>query len=143
MGSVKLHRTHTLVCRDCSVLNIMMDAEPLFPKGFHPVARISDGSGVRFAHPRRRRDVGRVRYFFIDFGISSRFAPGASSMVLGSQGREKDVPELSEVVPYDAYKVDIFALGSLFYKEFLEVRTVPRRTSPIHISELGQKYYGL
>lgn len=64
-----------------------------------------------------------VRYFFIDFGISIRFAEGAPPHAIGIEGRCKDAPEMSFDVPYDAYKVDVFALGSLYSKEFLEVRS--------------------
>ena len=62
-----------------------------------------------------------VRYYYIDFGLSEHFAPGASSLVVGDVGRDAEVPELSSTTPYDGYKADIYALGNFFYKEFVQV----------------------
>ncbi|KAL5536267.1 hypothetical protein ACEPAF_88 [Sanghuangporus sanghuang] len=106
--------------RDCSILNIMMDAGPLYPKGFHPVASILDASGTKRAHRKRRRDVGGVRYYFIDFGISSKFEPGEERKVIGIYGQDDEVPELSISVPYDPFLTDVFIIGNLIRKEFLE-----------------------
>ncbi|KAI0794636.1 hypothetical protein C8Q74DRAFT_1366062 [Fomes fomentarius] len=68
-----------------------------------------------------------VRYYYIDFGISYRFKEGSKPMLLGRKGRNQQVPELSATVPYDAFEVDVYALGDVFAKEFVEV----------------DKYYGL
>ncbi|KAL5476622.1 hypothetical protein ACEPAI_3302 [Sanghuangporus weigelae] len=59
--------------RDCCELNLMMDAEAMHPKGFHPATYTMDASGYNRAYPKRRRDVKDLRYYFIDFGISSIF----------------------------------------------------------------------
>ncbi|KAL5530879.1 hypothetical protein ACEPAG_3755 [Sanghuangporus baumii] len=109
--------------RDCSILNIMMDADPLYPKGFHPASTVFDASGTKLAHPKRRRDVRRVRYHFIDFGISSKFEPGEQRMVIGIHGQDDEVPELSEIIPYDPFPTDVFIIGNLIRKEFLEKYT--------------------
>lgn len=61
-----------------------------------------------------------VRYYLIDFGISSHFLEGSSRYVTELKSRDKEVPELSADVPYDAMKVDIFTLGNLYRKEFLQ-----------------------
>ncbi|KAL7284782.1 hypothetical protein ACG7TL_002089 [Trametes sanguinea] len=45
---------------------------------------------------------------------------GASTLVVGDVGRDADVPELSDHVPYDAFKVDIFSLGNVYSKLFGE-----------------------
>ncbi|OBZ75942.1 hypothetical protein A0H81_04132 [Grifola frondosa] len=104
--------------RDCAAANIMMDARPLYPKGHHPIRRNYSQDGVFDVTPLSRLDHP-VRYYFIDFEISIRFPPGCSTYVVGKKGRDKDVPELSFDIPYDAFKVDIFALGNLYDKEFL------------------------
>ncbi|KAA1476520.1 hypothetical protein DENSPDRAFT_843513 [Dentipellis sp. KUC8613] len=105
--------------RDCASANIMMEASPLFPEGHHPVRRYFSEDGIfpltplsRLSHP--------VRYYFIDFGISTRFAPDESHLVTGAKGRDKELPELSRDVPYDAFKADVFILGNLYKKELLE-----------------------
>jgi len=63
-----------------------------------------------------------VKYYFIDYGISSYFPPGSQErLVLGTEGREQDVPELSDEVPYDPFKVDIFTIGNVFQQSFRDV----------------------
>lgn len=120
--NVSLHVTYISRCSDCASRNIMMDATAMFPRGYHPVYThlLPDASG--FA-PIRPRSSVRVTYYFIDFGISSRFAPGDESrLVLGKDCLEKTVPELSDTVPYDPFKTDVYILGALLRKHFLNVR---------------------
>ena len=102
----------------------MMDARPLYPEGHHPVRRNYTPDSMHRISPLSRSDRP-VRYYYIDFGLSVQFPPGVSPYVLGDVGRDAEVPELSEVIPYDAYKADIYALGNLFYKEFHEVCPSP------------------
>lgn len=97
----------------------MMDARPLYPNGHHPV-RLGYSLDALYPVsplPRAGRDI---HYYYIDFGLSRRFPPGTSSFVVGDVGRAF-VPELSADVPYDAFKVDIFALGDLYSEEFEQV----------------------
>ena len=98
----------------------MMDGWPLYPGGFHPIRRRFSPDAIEKIKPLSRMDHP-VRYFYIDFGLSEHFAPGASSLVVGDVGRDAEVPELSSTVPYDGYKADIYALGNFFYKEFVQV----------------------
>ncbi|KAH9926080.1 kinase-like domain-containing protein [Amylocystis lapponica] len=105
--------------RDCASANIMMDGRPLFPHGHHPVRLETSQDGVHILSPLSRIDHP-VRYYFIDFGISSQFKRGESPLVLGRKGRDKETPELSSEVPYNAFKVDIFVLGNLYRKELIQ-----------------------
>ncbi|EIW54109.1 uncharacterized protein TRAVEDRAFT_51834 [Trametes versicolor FP-101664 SS1] len=109
--------SHRIAHRDIGALNVMMDGRPLYPQGHHPVRTDSSVDAIDQLKPLRRIDHP-IKYFYIDFGLSARFPPGASSLVLGDVGRDAEVPELSWDVPYDAYKADIHALGNLFFKEF-------------------------
>ncbi|KAI0774951.1 kinase-like domain-containing protein [Trametes elegans] len=114
-GLVFMHR-HRIAHCDVAAANIMMDATPLYPSGYHPV-RIHyspDGMYPVTALPRAGRSIC---YFYIDFGLSMRFAEGEPSLVWGDVGKEL-VPELSEELPYDAFKVDIYALGNVYSEEF-------------------------
>ena len=103
-----------------------MDAKALYPKGFHPVyphnlPDLSDDA------PTLPRALFAVKYYFVDFGISSYIPPDSQEQhVLGDFGRDQDVPELSTTVPYDPFKVDVFILGNLFEKVFIEVRPIQR-----------------
>ena len=108
--------------RDCPVLNIMMDADPLYPKGFHPASTVLDASGTRVTHPRRRRDAGGVRYYFIDFGVSTHFEGPGPHRVTGVVCRDPTPPELSRTIPYDPFKLDVYLLGNHFLQEYVNVR---------------------
>jgi len=91
----------------------------MFPRGFHPVHDIFLHDLVTPAPMIPRLDAG-VKYYFVDYGISSYFPTGSQpQLVLGRAGRDQDVPELSDDVPYDPFKVDIFTLGNVIGHEYL------------------------
>lgn len=108
--------------RDCAFKNLMMDATPLYPSGFHPMRLNSHPQ--RITHPATllsRNDVP-VTYYFVDFGISTWLKPeNTDRLVVGSDGLDQDVPELSDDVPYDPFKVDVFVLGNFFRQHFIQV----------------------
>lgn len=108
---------------DCAVANIGVDAGFLYPQGFHPGAEnwLPDYSTLA---PYKCRYKVDLRYYYLDFGISSYFSPGSdkSRLVLGIDGHERQVPELSYDVPYDPFKVDVFILGCLLEEELHLVR---------------------
>ena len=104
-----------------------MDADSMYPKGFHPATGTMDASGYKPAKPKRRRDAQGLRYYFIDFGISSIFGPDDDRRVVGVDGQDNEVPELSMNVPYDPFFTDVFIIGNLFQKVFLDVR-IPLRS---------------
>lgn len=113
----------------------MMDADAMFPKGFHPVSTAMDTSGSKLVHPKRRRDTTpAVRYYFIDFGISSMFDHGAAERkVTGLEGQDPSVPELSLTVPYDPFLVDVYILGNVFKQSFLDVGLILFSSSPFSL----------
>ena len=100
----------------------------MFPLGFHPVKDLllPDISNPAPIIPRRHAGV---KYYFIDYGISSYFPAGGSQdhRVVGLAGRDQDVPELSDEVPYDPFKVDIFTIGNVFFRKFCNVSSNPLR----------------
>ncbi|KAI0774952.1 hypothetical protein BD413DRAFT_309400 [Trametes elegans] len=96
-----------------------MDADALYPGGHDPVRRGCSPDGVYEVSPLARIDHS-VLYYFIDFGLACHLPPGSPSLVFGDVGRDSDVPELSSSIPYDAFKMDIFALGNLYAMEFTE-----------------------
>ncbi|KAI0629620.1 kinase-like domain-containing protein [Trametes polyzona] len=116
-GLAFMHR-HNVAHRDVAVANIMMEAKSLFPKGHHPV-RLGYSPDLLEPVTPLPRAGRKVRYVYIDFGASSMFPQGSSTLVVGDVGRAK-VPELSDTIPYDAFKVDIFALGDMFLTEFAQ-----------------------
>ncbi|TFY60104.1 hypothetical protein EVJ58_g5352 [Rhodofomes roseus] len=114
---------HHVAHRDISILNVMMDAIPLYSKGlWHPrAARMTrDFSGVAKHVSRTERPV---RYFYIDFGLSRKYnsadGPPRELPILGG---DKSVPEFQEHgynVASDPFRTDIYYLGNLFRITFL------------------------
>lgn len=98
-----------------------MDANCLFPEGFHPVksGTLPDLSDRAPVLPRAH---AVIKYFYVDYGISVHIPHDSpNKLVVGEDGRDQDVPELSATVPYDPFKVDVFILGNLLRQEFIEV----------------------
>ncbi|KAG8956974.1 hypothetical protein FRC03_010652 [Tulasnella sp. 419] len=108
---------HQVAHRDCSVRNIMMDARRMFDYNWHPVlpSRKRDGSGM-LEIKTTRTESGGVRYYFIDFGISSM----GQDFVLGIDGQE-EAPELKlgDDIPYDPFKLDVYILGMAYRRLFM------------------------
>jgi hypothetical protein len=113
--------------RDCVLHNFLMDPGAMYPEGFHPVqtAYKRDYSGMATHLPRSA--VG-VKYYFADFGISVYVDPTSSPPYLatGIDGRDRDPPELSDTIPYDPFKLDIFIIGNMLKQEFCDVTNTPR-----------------
>ena len=118
--------------RDGSLKNIMMDATRMFPHGFHPTMNVFLPHDISAPAPiLPRLEVG-VKYYFIDYQISSYFPNGTErQLVLGLSGYDRDVPELSDEVPYDPFKVDIFTIGNVLRREFVAVSSISLRTDVI------------
>lgn len=100
----------------------MMDATSLFPRSFHPVSDHCLPDQFLTTAPILSRAIVPVTYLFTDFGISTWFAPeDQNRLVTGTDGLDREVPELSDDVSYDPFKVDIFLLGNLFRTFLFEV----------------------
>lgn len=117
-----------------------MDATRMFPRGFHPVRDSFLPHDMSTLAPVVSRLYVGVKYYFVDYRISSYFPEGTErQLVLGLAskfpGHDQDVPELSDEVPYDPFKVDIFTIGNLLRREFVDVSTSCLRndiiTSPV------------
>lgn len=104
-----------------------MDATSLYPRGFHPAHQQRLPNWTDFASPYTRSSApAPVRYYFSDFGLSTRFPPGTPRLVTGGLGAERDVPELSWSAPYDPFKLDVYVLGKVLKDQIHDVRPPPR-----------------
>ncbi|CAE6492037.1 unnamed protein product [Rhizoctonia solani] len=116
-----LHSNH-IAHRDAQIANIMMDASLLYSEPFHPCDPHSSLDGARRLKIKRRSEAS-VRYYFIDFGLSSRFPSLADRrLVTGVKGREQRAPELLPTIPppYDPFKLDIFTIGMVFKENIFQ-----------------------
>lgn len=101
----------------------MMDGRALYPHGWHPQDWnfYPDGKLIEPEHTNpSRTSVGGVRYYYIDFGISSF----NEDKVLGLDGQER-APELSDTEPYDPYQLDVYILGMVYVNFILAVSLSP------------------
>ncbi|KAJ6461322.1 kinase-like domain-containing protein [Mycena sanguinolenta] len=101
--------------RDFCHGNLMMDASRIIPRGWHfraPWSHCGTKVGIQ---SRPRFAIGPINYYVIDFGLSREFFDAHPEDVLdvGKYGQDKTVPELSETVPYNPFKVDIYQLGNV------------------------------
>ena len=106
-----------------------MDPKTMYPEGFHPVktAYKRDYSGIAYYIP---RSVIGVRYYYADFGISKHLPDADGPRVTtGNLGRDRDPPELSNTIPYDPFKLDIFIIGNMLRQEFCDVIFPPRSST--------------
>ena len=104
----------------------MMDPMEMYPKGFHPALTSLSPSLRKIAKRRHRSQVPRVKYYFIDWGLSSMYNdPAQARMVEGYVTGDIDIPEILLFIwPFDPFPVDVFTVGNVFKKELLDVSTL-------------------
>ncbi|KAJ7078432.1 kinase-like domain-containing protein [Mycena belliarum] len=108
---------HNIVHFDIAAQNLMMDETRVVPKGSHfSNPRTHTGYYDLFSwNPRCA--VGPVDYYYIDFGLSLYFPDGQDTALhLATLRTFPNIPELSQTVPYNPFKVDIFQLGLTMHK---------------------------
>ncbi|KAI5118855.1 hypothetical protein M0805_008131 [Coniferiporia weirii] len=121
-GLVYMHGRGVAHC-DLSYLNIMMDGTALFPRGFHPdpswqnaLPDFSDMAEHKF-----RSDVEGIKYFFIDYDFSAYYEnTDEPPLAYGDDGLDRELPELSLGRPYNPFPGDVFTLGNVYKKYFVE-----------------------
>ncbi|KAI0044614.1 hypothetical protein FA95DRAFT_1583688 [Auriscalpium vulgare] len=107
--------------RDCTHNNIMLDSSRMYPAGFHPnkIDRRRDFKG-RAKHYTRTQI--RPRYLYIDFGLSQRYGPEDTPLVLPARGGDKTAPEHNDYdTPHDPFPTDVYYLGNLVKERFMAV----------------------
>lgn len=108
--------------RDFCWFNLMMDATRMVPRGWH-FCNAYDHAGRSFGKFEwiDRWAVRPIKYYLIDFGLSQELNPTDDPGFLGVWGQDKTVPEMSETVPANTFKVDVYHLGNVI-KKLTDVR---------------------
>ncbi|KAH9920132.1 uncharacterized protein B0H18DRAFT_1025250 [Fomitopsis serialis] len=115
---------HHVAHRDISILNVMMDAMPMYSKKlWHPeVSSFTRDFSGKAKHCSRTEQP--PRYFYIDFGLSRKYEPSSGPpQELPVFGGDKTVPEFQGEgydVPADPFRTDIYYLGNLLRITFLK-----------------------
>lgn len=99
----------------------MLDGSQLYPNGFHAIYQDSKPLRKGPATYVNRNSVQGVKYYFTDFGLSSHFADENEPRLVTGTVCAAHVPELSDIVPYDPFAVDIYLLGDVYKRHFIEV----------------------
>ncbi|KAI0629614.1 hypothetical protein C8Q77DRAFT_1076079 [Trametes polyzona] len=109
-----------VINRGIKATSVMMDASPLYPDGHHPV-RINSSEDLRNdAIPLGRIDHP-VRYYYADFSRATLFELCGPAYVRAVASIDGALPEVSvDDQYYDGYKADVYSLGDVFDKEFLQ-----------------------
>ncbi|EGO00136.1 hypothetical protein SERLA73DRAFT_72874 [Serpula lacrymans var. lacrymans S7.3] len=119
LGLRFIHQQH-VAHRDCMGPNIMMDANPLYIDPYHPqdLDMKRDFSGKARYFTRTRRPP---KYFFIDFGISRRYAADHNApLEYPIWGGDKTVPEFQKSDDAcNPFPTDIYYLGNMIRENFL------------------------
>ncbi|KAJ6498044.1 hypothetical protein C8R47DRAFT_1112658 [Mycena vitilis] len=115
LQGLKFMHDHNVAHRDACAGNMVMDATRAIPGGYH-FSQPWTENGVDFGvYWRARSFVSPVEYYFIDFGLSDYCPDGPeATRDVGVFGQDKTVPEFSDTVSYNPFKVDIYQLGNVF-----------------------------
>ncbi|KAA1476394.1 kinase-like protein [Dentipellis sp. KUC8613] len=102
--------------RDISIGNILMDADRMFPHGWHLDNAQFDTRGRRVSGVRTRTQIGGVRYYMIDFGEAMKFGPSDSVLIDLWSRASIHAPETlgDDRPPYNPFKADIYTTGETF-----------------------------
>ena len=107
----------------------MMDANSLYPDGFHPVHQQKHPTQFDFARYTERLYSTPVKYYFIDFGMSVMFSDKLGTNPVKwrtKDGREREAPEIKDYAHdkyFNAYLLDIFILGKVYERRLTQVST--------------------
>ncbi|KAG8216512.1 hypothetical protein J3R82DRAFT_6628 [Butyriboletus roseoflavus] len=104
--------------RDCAADNILMDGSNLYINGWHPMNpwQARDGGDLFLNH---KRSEVEIKYYFIDFGLSTEFSEQRGLLVTGQLG-QIDAPEQSSGLPYDPFKLDVYYLGHVYQTKIVD-----------------------
>lgn len=123
----------------------MMDGQPLYPDGFHPVvtSRKRDYTGRAKHFTRTQR---APKYYLIDFGLSRRYPPDDHSPVAAPiMGGDKTVPEFQNYNggSFDPFPTDVYYIGNMVREDFIMVCVFPAGILASHLTQSARQNLAL
>ncbi|KAJ6539066.1 hypothetical protein B0H19DRAFT_1176951 [Mycena capillaripes] len=113
-GVCFMHR-YNIAHTDVARTNIVWDARENLPDPSDPDVRNPKGKG-------KKPQPARIKYYFIDFGLACSFSSFEKrGLVKGVCGQHRNIPELSEEIPYDPFALDIRQIGEMLKRDYTEV----------------------
>lgn len=98
-----------------------MGGSDLYKDGWHPMYTWLAHAGRDHLCLSCKRSEAGIKYYFIDFGLSTEFGFGRERLVTGELGRTK-APEQFSDLSYDPSKLDIYYLGDVYQTKIVDVR---------------------
>ena len=115
----------------------MCDPSEMYPQGFHPIQmdRSRDFKGRAERYTRTQRPP---RYYLIDFGLSRQYL-SRKALDVPLLGGDKSEPEHWNATRWNPFHKDIYCLGNLVRREFIQVVLVTPIITP-HNNTDGLRY---
>ncbi|KAF7353021.1 NADH-cytochrome B5 reductase [Mycena venus] len=108
-GVCFMHR-YNIAHTDVARTNIVWDARQNLPD-----PKEKDKSKSKKTGP------ARTKYYFIDFGLACSYTSFEErGLVKGICGQHRNIPELSEEIPYDPFALDIRQIGEMLKRDYTE-----------------------
>ncbi|KDN34740.1 hypothetical protein RSAG8_12182, partial [Rhizoctonia solani AG-8 WAC10335] len=118
-GACFMHANYVAHC-DIASANILMDSGPLYEEPFHPFHQTQSIDVQRFIYPKYKRSQKGTRYYIIDLGYAKWFQDKNSPRTATGLHAREPAPEQAGGSPYDPFAVDVYQLGTMIHKDFVE-----------------------
>ncbi|TFK96277.1 hypothetical protein BDV98DRAFT_516055 [Pterulicium gracile] len=131
--------------RDCKADNIVIDAHPMYPNAWHPVATRENAAYTKSAvHVSRTAAPEPIKYYFIDLGIAVRFRSTDSFTAPLIRSGDKSVPKYQPgVAHHDHFPTDVHLLGNTIKECFHICKMLNLQQLPISLTGLRDLGHGL
>ncbi|KAG7451829.1 uncharacterized protein BT62DRAFT_940783 [Guyanagaster necrorhizus] len=108
--------------KDINILNVMVDASKLYPKGFHPVYHFLDNDNIGFATHITRTQCW-PRYHIIDFGYSCRYDPSELPFDHIVAAGDRSAPEMERIradpsTRLNPFPFDVYCVANIMRKDY-------------------------
>ncbi|KAF9040815.1 hypothetical protein BJ165DRAFT_324831 [Panaeolus papilionaceus] len=128
--TVEFLHEHNIVHMDACKGNVMMDAAPLIPSGWHPWKPLTQDGLNKTIQWVDRWPKRPNKYYLIDYDLSCRVEIKEHAWYSGNWGQDKTVPEMSLTKYSNGFKVDVYQMGNSL-NHYIETYADLRLLQPI------------